>query len=71
LIIYANKTTPNFINTRYGPNAGTGLCTEDPNLAGLIAPSYGGVEQEEMRLWVGCYKPLGGAVVCTANMTLV
>ncbi|MEP7141620.1 MAG: ligase-associated DNA damage response DEXH box helicase [Ferruginibacter sp.] len=71
-IIYANKTTLIFINTRgMSERWYQALLTEAPDLAGLIALHHGSIEQD-MRLWVEDNLHTGKlrAVVCTASLDL-
>ncbi|MEJ7589717.1 MAG: helicase-related protein, partial [Ferruginibacter sp.] len=71
-IIYANKTTLIFINTRgMSERWYQALLTEAPDLAGLIALHHGSIEQD-LRMWVEDNLHTGKlkAVVCTASLDL-
>ncbi|MEO5893388.1 MAG: ligase-associated DNA damage response DEXH box helicase [Ferruginibacter sp.] len=71
-IIFANKTTLIFINTRgMSERWYQALLNEAPELAGLIALHHGSIEQD-LRLWVEDNLHTGKlkAVVCTASLDL-
>ncbi|MEO6548913.1 MAG: ligase-associated DNA damage response DEXH box helicase [Ferruginibacter sp.] len=71
-IIYANKTTLIFINTRgMSERWYQALLTAAPELAGVIALHHGSIEPE-LRLWVEDNLHTGKlrAVVCTASLDL-
>ncbi|MDO9374016.1 MAG: ligase-associated DNA damage response DEXH box helicase [Ferruginibacter sp.] len=71
-IIYANRTTLIFINTRGMSEMWyQALLTAAPDLAGAVALHHGSIEQE-LRLWVEDNLHTGKlkAVVCTASLDL-